>query len=121
METMLRILRLLLGLVGLLLITLFAIANRAPVDVSFWPTPLSADVPLYGVFLIGLMLGVIVTALIAAVDLLRLRLENRRLSRQLHGFQYQAKLRESAEEKAAVQRIRDRSRATALTLSASSS
>lgn len=117
---MLRILRLLLGLAGLLLITLFAIANRAPVDVSFWPTPLSVDLPLYGVFLIGLMLGVILTASMAAVELLRLKIDNRRLARQLHGFQYQAKLRESAEEEAAVQRIRDRSRSTALTLSPSS-
>ncbi len=117
---MLRILRLLVGLVGLVAITLFAIGNRAPVDVSFWPTPVTVDLPLYGVFLIGLVLGVVVTALIAAVELLRLRIENRRLARRLHGYEYQAKLRESAEDEAAVQRIRERSRSTALTVSAGS-
>lgn len=118
---MLRIVRLLVALVGLLLIVLFAISNRTPVDISFWPTPIVVDLPLYGVFLIGLVLGTLVTALLASAEMLRLRIENRRLARRLHGYEYQAKLRESAEDEAAVRRIRERSRSTALTTAASGS
>lgn len=111
---MLRIVRLLAAFVGLVLVTLFAIGNRSPVDVSFWPSPVTVDLPLYGVFLIGLGLGVLVTAAIAAVELFRLRLQNRRLARRLHGYEYQARLRESTEDEEAVRRIRERGRSTAL-------
>ncbi|GBD42964.1 hypothetical protein HRbin40_00425 [bacterium HR40] len=103
---MLRILRLLAAGSGLLLIVLFAIGNRAPVDVAFWPTPLVVDLPLYGVFLMGLLLGALVTAAIAGFELLRLRLDYRRLARRLHGYEYQARLREAAAEDAALERIR---------------
>ena len=54
---MIKALRLLLGLAGLIVIVVFAIANRTPVDVSFAPLPILIELPVYGVFLLGLVLG----------------------------------------------------------------
>ena len=57
---MIRLVRLVLGVAGLVVIVAFAIANRTPVDVSFAPVPIALELPLYGVFLLGLVLGVLV-------------------------------------------------------------
>jgi uncharacterized integral membrane protein len=54
---MIRLIRTILALVGLIVIVAFAIANRAPVDVSFAPLPIALELPVYGVFLIGLVIG----------------------------------------------------------------
>ena len=54
---MTRLIRLVLGLVGLVVIVAFAIANRTPVEVSFAPFPVLLELPVYGVFLFGLVLG----------------------------------------------------------------
>jgi putative membrane protein len=54
---MTRLVRPVLGLAGLVVIVAFAIANRAPVDVSFAPLPVQVELPVYGVFLLGLVLG----------------------------------------------------------------
>jgi uncharacterized integral membrane protein len=54
---MTRLVRLVLGLAGLVVIVAFAIANRAPVDVSFAPFPVQVELPVYGVLLLGLVLG----------------------------------------------------------------
>ena len=54
---MTRLVRLVLGLAGLVVIVAFAIANRTPVDVSFAPFPVVLELPVYGVFLFGLVLG----------------------------------------------------------------
>jgi uncharacterized integral membrane protein len=54
---MTRLVRLVLGLAGLVVIVAFAIANRTPIDVSFAPFPVLLELPIYGVFLFGLVLG----------------------------------------------------------------
>jgi uncharacterized integral membrane protein len=54
---MTRLVRLVLALAGLIIIVAFAIANRAPVDVSFAPLPIVVELPVYGVFLLGLVVG----------------------------------------------------------------
>ena len=54
---MIGILRVLLALVGLIVVMAFAIANRTPVEVSFAPLPIVIELPVYGVFLLGLVLG----------------------------------------------------------------
>ena len=111
---MLRLLRVLVGLTGLVVVVLFAIANRQPVDVSFWPLPVTVDLPLYGVLLVGLVLGVGLTALVASVEILRLRMRCRRLERRLRGFEYQARMAAEREEEAEVARTRARGRELAL-------
>ena len=56
---MVKFLRTILGLVGLLVIVVFAIGNRQPIEISLWPTPFVIDLPVYGVFLAAMILGVI--------------------------------------------------------------
>ncbi len=103
---MLRLLRVLAGLTGLVVVVLFAIANRQPVEVGFWPFPVTVDLPLYGVLLVGLVIGVFLTALVASVEILRLRLRCHRLERRVRGFEYQARIRAEAEEEAEIARTR---------------
>ena len=54
---MTKLLRTLLALAALIVIVTFAIANRTPVPVSFAPLPTLVELPAYGVFLLGLVLG----------------------------------------------------------------
>ena len=54
---MIKILRVVLGLIGLLVVVTFAVANRAPIPVSLAPLPIVLELPVYGVFLLGLVLG----------------------------------------------------------------
>ena len=54
---MTKLLRTLLALAALIVIVTFAIANRTPVPVSFAPLPTLVELPVYGVFLLGLVLG----------------------------------------------------------------
>ena len=54
---MIKALRILLALLGLIVIVAFAIANRTPVEVSFAPLPIVIELLVYGVFLLGLVLG----------------------------------------------------------------
>jgi uncharacterized integral membrane protein len=57
---MTKILRWLLGLVALIIIVAFAISNRQVVDLGLAPLPGTVDLPVYGVFLLGLVLGVLI-------------------------------------------------------------
>jgi lipopolysaccharide assembly protein A len=57
---MAKILRLIIGLVALVVIIAFAIANRGPVQVGLAPFPETVELPVYGVFLFGLIVGVLV-------------------------------------------------------------
>jgi lipopolysaccharide assembly protein A len=57
---MLKILRLLIGLVALIIIVSFAVTNRGPVEIGLAPLPTVIEVPVYGVFLFGLVVGVLV-------------------------------------------------------------
>jgi uncharacterized integral membrane protein len=57
---MAKFLRLIIGLVALVVIVAFAIANRAPVQVGLAPFPTTFELPVYAVFLFGLIVGVLV-------------------------------------------------------------
>lgn len=56
---MIKLLRLLVGIVALVIIIAFAIANRAVVEVGLAPLPTTIELPVYGVFLLGLVVGVL--------------------------------------------------------------
>ena len=79
---MIKALRVLLGLLGLLVIVAFAIANRTPVEVSFAPLPIALELPVYGVFLFGLVLGGLLGGSAAWLGGARYRRRARRLRRQ---------------------------------------
>jgi uncharacterized integral membrane protein len=86
---MVRSFRLLLGLVALLVIVAFAIANRTPVEVSFAPLPITIELPLYGAFLFGLVVGVLVGGIGIWLGGLGRRYRARRLRRQVGALEQQ--------------------------------
>jgi lipopolysaccharide assembly protein A len=57
---MAKLLRLIIGIVALVIIIGFAIANRSVVQVGLAPLPSTIELPVYGVFLLGLVVGVLV-------------------------------------------------------------
>ena len=54
---MIKLVRLLLALVGVIVIVMLAVDNRGIVDIVFWPLPFTYRMPLYAVLLIGLFVG----------------------------------------------------------------
>ncbi|MEM7023197.1 MAG: LapA family protein [Pseudomonadota bacterium] len=54
---MTKLLRLIVGIVALIIIMAFAIANRSMVEVGLVPFPTTMELPVYGVFLLGLVVG----------------------------------------------------------------
>jgi uncharacterized integral membrane protein len=57
---MIKLLRLIVGIVALVVVIAFAIANRTMVEVGLAPLPTTIELPVYGVFLLGLVIGVLV-------------------------------------------------------------
>ena len=57
---MIRFLRLLIAIVALVLVIGFAVANREVVEVGLAPWPSTIELPVYGVFLLGLVVGALV-------------------------------------------------------------
>jgi uncharacterized integral membrane protein len=95
---MVRFLRLLLGLVALIVIVAFAVANRQPVDVSFAPFPVTIELPLYGAFLFGLVIGVLVGGIGVGLGGLPRRYRARRLRRHVGTLETQLKQQEERAE-----------------------
>ena len=104
-----KILRTLLAVVGLLVVMVFAIGNRGPVEVSYWPLPFAQVVPLYYVVLAALVLGVVLGAIAAWLSGHRQRVALRRLRDEVSGYRYEAEQRRLAEERAAAEARRNRS------------
>lgn len=86
---MIKLIRILLAVVVGVAIIVFAVANREPVDVSFAPFPGSVEVPLYGVALLFLFIGVLAGGIAAWLNAAQTRGENRRLRRRLTGLETQ--------------------------------
>jgi uncharacterized integral membrane protein len=101
---MIRSLRLLLGLVALILIVAFAIANRTPVDVSFAPLPVTIELPLYGAFLFGLVIGVLIGGIGVWLGGLTERRQAKRLRGKVWALENQLRLQKQQEEKARAER-----------------
>ena len=73
MPRLIRLLSLLITLPVTLAVVVFAVANRSPVTVDFWPFALAVDVPLYGLALGTLALGCLLGALLTWLPLLLAR------------------------------------------------
>lgn len=97
---MVRVLRLILALAALLVIIAFAIANRTPVDVSFAPLPILIELPVYGVFLVGLVFGMLVGAIWMLLAGAGRRREARRLRNKTWALENQLTLLREEEERA---------------------
>jgi uncharacterized integral membrane protein len=101
---MMRILRLLIGLLAVIAIVAFAVANRTPVEVSFAPLPLAMELPLYGVFLAGLVLGVLIGGFGVWMSALRRRWENRRMRNKVWALENQLNVIRQQGERAEAER-----------------
>jgi uncharacterized integral membrane protein len=97
---MVKLLRLLLGLAALIVILAFAIANRGPVDIGLAPLPGAIEVPVYAVFLFGLVVGVLVGGCGVWLSGFRLRSEGRRMRNKVWALQNQIDVLKQQEEKA---------------------
>lgn len=96
---MIRLIRLLLALLVLAVIVAFVIANRMPVEVSFAPLPAVMELPLYGVFLVGLVFGVLVGGVSVWIGSLMRARENRKLRNKVWALENQIRLLREQEEK----------------------
>ena len=112
---MAKLLRSLLAVVGLIVIVTFSVANRELVDVNFFPLPLPViELPVYGVFLIGIFLGAILGGLSLWLSESEMRSEWRTLRRRARAEAYRQKQQELAEEQLAAERSKQRQDALAL-------
>jgi uncharacterized integral membrane protein len=97
---MIKALRVLVGLFGLLVIVAFAIANRAPVEVSFAPLPIVIELPVYGVFLLGLVMGGLLGGAAVWLGSARYRRQARRLRRRTSALESQVSVLKKQEQTA---------------------
>jgi uncharacterized integral membrane protein len=105
---MIKILRLLLGLIALIVIVTFAVANRTPVDVSFAPLPVTIELPLYGAFLFGLVVGVLVGGIGVWLGGLARRHQARRMRKRVSALESELNVIKRREERAEAERYRAR-------------
>jgi uncharacterized integral membrane protein len=64
-------------------IACFAVSNRTPVDLEFWPLPLALSVPIYLVVLSVLLLGLAVGWFVGWVGSWTVRRERRRHAKRI--------------------------------------
>jgi uncharacterized integral membrane protein len=97
---MTKILRTLLALVALLVIVAFAVANRTPVPVSFAPLPILIELPVYGVFLLGLVLGGLIGGLALWLSGIPQRFRARRMRKKVSALESQVAALQEREQRA---------------------
>jgi uncharacterized integral membrane protein len=97
---MVKLIRLILALVGLVVVVAFAIANRAPVEVSFAPLPYLVELPVYGVLLLGLVIGGLLGGAAAWLAGFGRRRAARRLRRKVGTLENQVAVLQKQEQSA---------------------
>ena len=97
---MIRTLRILLALAALIVIVAFAIANRTPVAVSLAPLPIATELPIYGVFLLGLVLGGLIGGLAVWLGGIPQRREARRMRNRVWALENQISILKKQEQQA---------------------
>lgn len=100
---MFKLVRTLLGIVGVVLITMFALANRGPVEVDLLALPEKVTVPAYGLFLAGLLGGALLGGIAVWVGGWRARREGRLARRRLAVLEARERERLDAEAEARVE------------------
>ena len=66
-----------------IVIACFAVSNRAPVDLEFWPLPLALSVPIYLVVLVVLLFGLLVGWFVGWIGSWSVRRERRRHAKRI--------------------------------------
>ena len=66
-----------------IVVACFAVSNRTPVDLEFWPLPLALSVPIYLIVLAVLLLGLLVGWLVGWAGGWAVRRERRRQAKRI--------------------------------------
>jgi uncharacterized integral membrane protein len=111
---MIKLVRTLLALVGLILIVVLAVDNRGIVELVFWPLPFRYHMPLYWVFLLGLFAGALLGGTALWLSSRADRREARALRRRARAADYQEKLKREREEQAILEQARRKTQGLAL-------
>ena len=113
---MLKLLTFLLALLGALVIVVLSVDNRQMVELVFWPLPFTHQLPLYAVFLIGLVAGAILGGTATWLSGHTNRREARALKRKVRAVEYQDRLKREREEQEALEAARRKTQSMALTV-----
>jgi uncharacterized integral membrane protein len=98
---MMRIVRLLLGLIGLVVIVSFAVSNRQVVEMALWPLPATLSVQLFWVFLLGLVVGALLGGMGAWLGGMSKRRDRRRIRRKAEDLEGELRVIRQEQEAAA--------------------
>src|SRR5687767_13539124 len=108
---MIKLLRILLAVCGLVLIVMLAVNNRGLVELVFWPLPFRYQVPLYWVFMFGLFAGALLGGAAFWLSGLANRREARAARRKVRAVEYQERLRREQHEQEIVEQARRKTQA----------
>jgi len=111
---MIKLLRLLLALFGLVFIVMLAVDNRGIVEIIFWPLPFRYHMPLYAVFLLGLFAGALLGGLALWLSNHDRRSEARALRRKVKAVEYQDRLKKEREEQEVLEMARRKTQSLSL-------
>ena len=113
---MVKLLTFLLALLGALVIVVLSVDNRQMVDLVFWPLPFTYQLPLYVVFLIGLVAGALLGGTATWLSAHTNRREARALRRKVRAVEYQDRLKREREEHDALESARRKTQSMALSV-----
>ena len=97
---MIRLIRILLGLAGVIVIGAFSVSNRGMVEMGLWPLPLTIEVQLFWVFLFGLAVGIVLGGLGTWIGGMKKRREGRKMRGKAMALENQVKIMKEQQEKA---------------------
>ena len=111
---MTKLLTVLLTILGAIVIVVLSVDNRQSVELVFWPLPFTHQMPLYVVFLIGLVVGALLGGTATWLSAHAKRREARALRRKVRAVEYQDRLRREREDQELLEQARRKTQNLAL-------
>ncbi len=97
---MIKMIRILLGLAGILVIGAFSVSNRGIVEMGLWPLPMTIEVQLFWVFLFGLAVGIVLGGLGAWLGGMKKRREGRKMRSKAWALEKQVNMMKEQQQAA---------------------
>ena len=105
---MLKLIRLVLYFLGLIVVVGLAVANREPVSLSFYPFPITYQLPLFALLLITLAIGCLLGACAVWLNAHRVRVQARAMRRTERVVAHEERVQRQGEDRAIVEAARQR-------------